>query len=379
MSSRRREGIPMILGRFKDENVYYFLFLLVLVLSLLPGAIWVQNEGVPLGSDYNYHLSLSGAWAGGENPLFREEYFLHGSPYPPAFHLLFALLSKAFFTSLLAVMNFFQIFLFPVVLCPFFYLVYKKTNLYTGVLGTCFLASSIAFHDRAGQVIPQALDALLFPLAVYLFMGNRRKLFAVLGAFLIYNHGIYAVFLVLSLLIYSLIYNKEKLQGFWLILILALPLFYVYSETTSSLLSPLSILSKVTSAQHVYFIMYPLFGIAYLGYFLAIFSLIGIFYFVKKQKTEFDRVLILWLIALIPIYPFLPDRFMGYAAQPLSAIGAIAVYEILKTPKARNLFLASSFVAAVAFTLVFMNNTKVIDWGWVKWLADLFFYSYRVL
>lgn len=369
----------MILGRFKDEDVYLFLLLSILAVSLLPGAIWVQNEGTPLGSDYNYHLSLSGAWTGGENPLFCEEYFLHGAPYPPAFHLLFALLSKAFFTSPLPIMNFFQIFLLPAALCSFFYLVYKKTNLYTGVLGTCFLASSIAFHDRAGQVIPQALDALLFPLAVYLFMENRRKLFAVLGAFLIYNHGIYAVFLVSSLLVYSLIYNKEKTQSFWLILILMLPFLYIYSETTSSLLSPLSILSDVTSAQHVYFIMYPLFGIAYLGYFLAIFSLIGIFYFVKKQKTELDRILILWLIALIPIYPFLPDRFMGYAAQPLSAISAIAVYEILKTPKTRNLFLGASFVAAVTFTLIFMNNTKIIDVGWVGGIADLFFYSYRII
>lgn len=366
-------------GRFNGKDVHYLLFLSIVAVSLLPGAVKVERDGVPLGSDYMYHLGLSLGWADGGNPLFEEGYFLNGTPYPPAFHLLIALFLKAFFTSPIALFNFLQIFLYPAALCSFFYLLYKRAGLYTGVLGTCFLASSIAFHDRGGQVIPQALDALVFPAVVYFFLVGRKRLFIALGTFLIYNHGIYAVFLMSSLLIYSFVYEKEKLKDFWIIFALSLPLLYIYLEATSSLLSPLSILAGVTSAQHVYFIMYPLFGVAYLGYFLAVFSFIGIMYFTKLEKTNFDRVLMLWLVALLPMYPFLPDRFMSYAAQPLSAISAIAIHGILKSKKARNLFLGAAFAAAVTFTLIFMSNVKIIEVEWVKTLADLFFYSYRIV
>jgi hypothetical protein len=362
-----------------NRHAYLLLFTFLVFFSLLPGSINVYKDRRPLGSDFEYHLRLSNAWLNGENPLQNEEYFLSGSPYPPAFHLVVAFFSKILFLSPLKFMSLLQIILFPSILISFSFMVYKRTNLYTAVLSACFLSTSIAFHDRAGQVIPQALDVLLFPMAVYFFLEKKNRPFILISVLLIYNHALYAVLLLSSLLLYSVLYEKGRVKEFGAVALLSLPLFMLLFTATSTLAAPLSIVTKTTSSQHAFFTSYPLFGVAYLGYFLSLFSFIGILYFVTKEKTDIDRILLFWVVFLLPLYISLPDRFMSYAAQPLSMISGITMHEALKTEKSRALFLVAGFIAAFLYTLVFISTLQLFKLGLLKRLSNLLFYSYRII
>jgi hypothetical protein len=362
------------------NNIYFLIFSVLLFFFVVQGSLQVYRYEHPIGNDPRYHFRLSKGWLSGENPLLNESYFLMNAPYPPAFQLSIAVFSRLFFTTPLHFMNLLQIILLPSALISFFYLAYKKTNYYTAVLSSCFLSSSIAFHDRVGQVIPQAVDAALFPIVLYFYMEKRSKAFVFLSAFLVYNHGVFAILLISSLFIYSFLYSRERLKEFGVIFVLSLPLFLIFIATASDLSTPfLSRLFDVTSPQHDYFIKYPFYGLSYLGYYLSIFSLVGLIRLGAKVKSDFDKILILWILVLLPLYFSLPDRFMSYAAQPLALISGMAMHGLLKSENKRHLLLGFSVLMAILYNLSYISHIGLIQWAWLDPLKKWLLYSFALV
>gem|GEM_PF-2915770 len=326
------------------KNIVLTMFAVLLILASISGIYQIQTRGGPFASDPHFHHKLASGWLKGDFPLLEEKYFLSESPYPPAFHITIALLSKILFASPLTIMNIFQILFFPLILISTFYLVYKKTDIYTALLSICFLLSSIGFMDRNMQVIPQAVDVLLFPIAIYFFMENRKKEFFITSVFLIYNHGIYTTLLIASLFIYTLKYEPKRIKEFTKIGLYSFPLYLLMSPFFLGSFSPAA---AINSPQKELFMSNPFYGFFYLGYFLSLTTIISFKFYRKKEKTKFETILFYWLFTLLPLFPFFPDRFISYAVQPLAIISAVAFSKIIKKDTLKIIFLFIAFLIAL--------------------------------
>lgn len=326
------------------NKVILGMFVILVFLSSLNGIIGVLTVGRPSSSDPVFHQKLAEGWLNGDFPLLNEKYFLFGGPYPPAFHLTIAILSKIFFTSPLTIMNLFQIFLFPLILLSTFYLVAKSTDLYTALLSISFLLTSTGFQDRASQVIPQAFDILLFPIVIYFFMKKRKKEFIIISVFLIYNHGIYPILILTSLLIYSMRYEGERRKEFFKIAVYSLPLFLIMSPFLISASAPATL---INSAQKDLFFNKSFYGVFYFSYFLFAATAISLYYIRNKNRTEFENILILWSLSLIPLFPFFPDRFVSYVVQPIAILNGIVFGRIFIKKRTNSIFLFFMFLVAI--------------------------------
>ena len=327
-----------------DNKILFGLFLILILLSSTGGIFQILEKGHPSGDDPIYHYKLINAWLRHENPLLNEKYFSAEGPYPPAFHITIAFLSKIFFSPPKKIMNILEVILFPLILISTFYLILKETDIYTSFLSICFLLLSIAFSDRARQVIPQAADVLLFPLAVYFFLENKKKGFLLISVFLIYNHGIYSLLLITSLLIYSVRYDGEKIKEFFKIGLFSLPLLIIMGPF---LIRAFSVTTGTNSPQKELMFNNPTFAIFYFGIFLFISTMISLYFFKNKKRTRFENILILWIIVLLPLLPFYPDRFLSYVAQPIAIINGIIFADLLKRKDKRILFFIIMFFLTI--------------------------------
>jgi hypothetical protein len=325
------------------NSLCFILVGIIVAFTLFAKALFVTKFGHPSGDDIQLQLPIIQGWLDFENPLLNEKYFINGYPRPPAMHLTIALVAVLPFVSLLTAVNFFEIILFPGVLLATFYLVYKKTDVFTAALSVLILATSPAFWDRGAQVIPQAFDVLLFPIAVYLFLEGRR-LYIPICIYLIYNHWGYALLPIGSLFIFSLIYKKEKIRDFGIIALASIPLAVVMIFNVGAMLAESS---RMNEAQELAVLTEPMFAIKYLGYplFFLIFISAARLRYVKLQ--DFEKLVLFWILALLPMVVLFPDRFIGYVAQPLAIVGGVVLADLLKNNKARAGILFAVFLFAL--------------------------------
>ena len=312
--------------------------------TLFAKVLFISKFGHPSGDDIQLHLPIIQGWLDFENPLLNEKYFINGYPRPPAMHLTVALVAMVPFVSLLAAANFFEIILFPMALITTFYLVYKKTDVFTASLSVLILAASPAFWDRGAQVIPQAFDVLLFPIAVYLFLSGRR-LYIPICIYLVYNHWGYAILPISSLFIFSLIYKKERIKDFGIIALASIPIAAVMMLHVSAMLAEAAPIAN--EPQKLAVLTEPFFAFKYLGYplFFLIFVSAARLRYMKLQ--DFERLVLLWVLSLLPMVIFFPDRFIEYVAQPLAIIGGIVLADLLKNNKVRAFMLLAVFMFAL--------------------------------
>jgi hypothetical protein len=315
----------------------------IVVFTLVEKALFISKFGHPSGDDIKIYLTIAQGWHDFENPLFNEKYFFSGYPRPPAMPVTIALLSFVPLVSMLGVVNFLEIFLFPAILVATFYLVYKYSDVLTASLSTLILATSPAFWDRGAQVIPQAFDVLLFPVAAYLFLSGRR-LYIPICIFLIYNHWLYAVLPVGALFVFSLMYRKERLRDFGVIAIACTPLAAVMILNAGAMLAESS---GMNEAQELAALTEPLFAIKYLGYPLFFLIFISALYLRYMKLQDFERLVLLWILTLLPMVVFFPDRFIEYVAQPLAIIGGLVLADLLKNEEVRTGLLIAVFLFAL--------------------------------
>ena len=315
----------------------------IVAFTLVEKVIFVSKFDHPSGGDIQIHLAIVRGWLDFENPLFNEKYFYSGYPRPPAMHLTIALMSLVPFVSLSTVINFLEIVLFPLILFATFYVVYRRLGAFTASLSTLLLATSTAFWDRGAQIIPQAFDVLLFPLAAYLFLGGRRA-YIPICIYLVYNHWSYAVLLVGALFIFSSMYRKEKLRDFGIIAAACVPLAAVMILNSGAMLAESS---GINEAQELAVLTEPLFTIKYLGYPLFFLIFISAVHLRYMALYDFERLVLLWILTLVPMAVFFPDRFIGYVAQPLAIFGGIVLADLFKGGKVRAVMLFSVFLFAL--------------------------------
>lgn len=325
-------------------NTFYFTLVgIIVAFTFAAKIIFISKFGHPSGDDIHIHMEIVRGWLNLENPLLNEKYFYNGYPRPPAMHLTIALMSLIPFVSLVAAVNSLEIILFPLILTATFYLVYKRSDTFTASLSTLLLATSIAFLDRGIQVIPQAFDVLLFPLAAYLFLAGRKAHIPIC-VYLIYNHWGYAVLPVGALFTFSLIYKRERLSDFGIIAAACVPLAAVMILNSGPMIAESA---GINEAQELAVLTEPLFAIKYLGYplfFLIFISAIRLKYI---PLHDFEKLILLWILALMPMAIFFPDRFIGYVAQPLAIFGGIVLADFFKGERVRAAMIFSVFLFAL--------------------------------
>lgn len=300
-----------------------------------------------VGSDVNLHLRLADGWKDLKWPLFNERFFNSGYPYPPAFHISVAVLSSLAFTTPLEVLSLLEVILLPLLLISTFLFVFHFKGIETAVLGVLLMASGPAFLDRGSQVIPQALDLLLFPPLIFSYIKGYRKAFIGIGTYLVYVHWFYTVLPLFGLFCHSIIMKRSKTRDFVWIGALSLPIIIIMFYHAPAMLAESAGLNEL---QEIAVINDPLFAIKYLGYPLFFTIYIATIHLRFKKLDEFDTVLVFWIIGLLPMIIFFPDRFLGYIAMPLGILGGLVITDLVRSPALRatiavGLFLFSFFTA----------------------------------
>jgi hypothetical protein len=308
--------------------------------------------GVATGSDVSLHLRLAEGWRRLDWPIFNQEYFNNGYPYPPAFHLTVAALSTLFFTQPVNIINFLEIVLLPLILVSTFFFVYKKVDSFVATLSILLVSTSPAFLDRGSQVIPQAVDLLLFPIVVYFFLEKRPRPFIAAGCYMVYNHWIYAVFLLFGLSLYSYFGGKGGRSWFYWIGVLSIPLAIVMFIHSPAMIEESS---GINEAQEAGVVEEPLFAIKYLGYPLFFLIFITGIHLKFKNITGLEKLLLFWVVGLLPMAPFFPDRFIGYVAQPLGILGALVTGDLIRGAWERRILVFFIFSFSV-FTAYFFYS-----------------------
>jgi len=347
---------------FSLRFLSFFLVFTLIILSAFENYLVIAASNFPVGSDINLHLRLVQGWLDLDYPIFNEAYFNNGYPYPPAFHLTIAVLSVILFTNALSLSLFLQVVMYPAIILSTFFFLYRKTDIHVSALGVILLASSPAFWDRGMQVIPQALDVLIFPLILYAFMERRENSFVIGSVYLIYNHWFYAFLLVFSVFLYSVFYERDRLKGFLKIAVFCVPLAIVMFYHAPAMLAESG---GINEPQELGVLTEPLFAVKYLGYPLFFLIFITAIHLKFKKTSKVERLAIFWIVGILPMAVFFPDRFIEYAAQPLAILGGIAVFDIIKSEKLKFIVLFLAFLFSAVSIFYFYEALLAVGGVWM--------------
>ncbi len=319
-----------------------YILILLVAITMAGETLVIAKYQSPIGSDTKLHAQLASKLLNLEYP-FGPLY-----PYPPAFHLTIAFLSVLFLADPLQIMAGLQVIMFGAVLSSTYFLLQKKTEPFVAGLCVLLLASSPAFWDRASQVIPQAIDLLLFPLMVYSYLQEKDRAFIALGTFAVYNHFAYSALPLMGLFLHSVL-SRGNIKKFVPIALLSLPLVAFILQSYSGTMAE-SI--GVQSSQEKASLEQPLFAIKYLGYPIFFLLPATAIHLKFRKPHDFENVILLWLLSLLPMAIYFPDRLVQYSAQPMAILVAISFAGYVKDDRARlalllglGLFSCASLIA----------------------------------
>lgn len=274
----------------------------------------------PVGWDIHFHYSVARIWAAGGNGMFSDIVMqTNKMPYPPVFHWL--LVPAVWFGVEWEFARALQVLFYPLALATSMFVVYKaRESKQQALLTGLFLVSSFGFYDHAIQVFPQSLDAVLFPIAIWLYLKKDKPWWLVAAGLMVWSHGLAALALLGGLAMLSL---KEHYKQFLAFAGISAP---VVVSSLIFLAPALARWSGVDSQSEASFNSNPVtWTLWYLGVPLSL-ILIFVVYRVWKNKTadKLDWISIATLLTLIPLGIWWHDRYFAYAAMPLSYIAAKA-------------------------------------------------------
>jgi hypothetical protein len=355
----------------KWTNIVSLLIIFIVLFTsvILTVMMEFQMEGI-VGSDFNtFHYKLADMYARGENALFsRLALQVNGGPYPPLFHLFFALMILIGPGVALFFAHAFQLLFYPAMMAATLYLVHKKMGLKQAAFTGAIMLGSIALFDRAAQVTPQAIDMIFFPLAIYFFIENRKIAYVTCMAITIYAHGVWALLPFAGLVLYSVIrkrnvkYQKYVIFATIPILMLTaayLPGYFGYHGNAQSQQEELSIRSVT------YFLQYT-------GIIISAAALVcivwGAVLYIRKRKfpyelSELEMMSLYWLVSLLPVLIFLRDRFASYAVPPMAILMAGFLSRMITN---RAQFIATIVVITLASMLFIL-----LSWAALFQTGDL--------
>jgi hypothetical protein len=344
------------------DRVCWAVIGLSLLASLAVTVSFAVKYGQPTGVDWAYHVTHAAGYARGELALLDPDLMRpNNGPYPPLFHLLlavFEVLGVRYSGGILL-----QVALHPVMLLSAVYLVGRTAGLRPAAFTAALLAGSVAFIDRA-QVIPEALDAILFAFAALAFLENRPRLLALLLALAIWNHGAYALLFAGALGVLALLSGRLLPAVGWGVaagspvigLTLAfLPAQLSYAGTTNTYVE------EVIRRE-------PAVLLGNLGIFTSLawpLALVWL-YWAHRHKVlpaawaALARVAFVWALALLPLLYFFPDRFASYATTPLSILVALLLTRLTELDERVGY---AALAGLIAFGLVW-NTSMWMELIW---------------
>lgn len=295
----------------------------VLALSLLGLAFTVcvaisLTYSIPIGWDIWFHLEIARVWARGQNGMFsRLPMTVNRMPYPPLFHLFLVpsiwLNLEILFTRILQTM------FYPLILASSMWLTWKHQGKQASIITGVLLMSCVGVFDHGFQLIPQALDLMLLPLAIHAFVQKNKFTFVLVSTLMIYNHGIAAASYVGGLVLLAIL-EKRKVEA-TSVISLSLPIIVpmlVYLPPAMSRWGQLS-----DTLVEIAFWQNPLLlTVWYLGP-LSLAIPLAIRESLRFNKLgDFDQATIITLYSLLIMLLPWPDRFLSNTALPLAYLAS---------------------------------------------------------
>lgn len=287
---------------------------------------------IPIGADFHFHMKITKLYRQGKLAMLEPDILkVNNLPYPPLFHFMLILVVEP---------RILQALFYPLALTASTFLVWKirgtREALYTNIL----LLGSTAFFDRSIQVIPQAIEIILYPLATYYFLKGRNIPFVLVSLIMIYTHGLPALLLICPFILYCFINKREQYEGGKGVFLSIFGFIPFAAFTIPYLLQGLTLHSGIQNPQELAFLQNPaIFTLYYLGLPLP---LLFLFAFVQHsihwKITPLHKIAYYTLISLSPLLIFWPDRFFTYASMPLAFLGA-KFLDSLKLKSMRAFFL----------------------------------------
>jgi hypothetical protein len=314
------------------KKFYLGAIFIVLILAIIISLAIVVKFQMPIGSDFALQMKFAKEYLSGENALFgKTATESMAGPYPPLFQLVLAALIRIGLIKPFALLM--QAIIYPCLFLVAAWLLLKKKNVVIAGSAAVLMFASRALFDRA-QVIPQALDMILFPLAIYFFLEKRMAWFIVLMSIMIYSHGAYA-FLLLGGLILVYLWKREEVgerrrKMLVYTLAAALPIIILTMAFLPSMLAfqaqPDVTLNKQVILENPYFL------VKLLGWPIVLAGLGSVYYWIKMRKRLdlLDKITLCWLVSLIPLLFVLPDRWPSYATIPFAILGAKTLFGVYK-------------------------------------------------
>jgi hypothetical protein len=334
-------------------------FFALFILSLLIAADIPLRHGVPAGPDAWFHIEVARNWAGESDS--HVDWRVVGGSYPPLFHWSILLLH---ITGLdwVTVMNVLNVLFFPLVMLSTFLLVRKYKGEYAATLSVALMLTSVSVLVISQPYI-QAIDMFLFPVVIWALLENKRKSFLLSAIYMSYSHGGYALCLLAGLFLYSFLYKRDRnTMRLWAFLgVLLIPLAVFLLSNTGLLhkaltQGPLGMDSGLETAM----LENPHLLLWFMGPAIPILAIPSLFSFSrKKHRDTFDRVLVLWLVSLLPVAVFFVDRFAIYLAQPMAVLVAISLHENVKEFRKPLLFLLLAMAFIVSGLYIF--HLKIME------------------
>ena len=321
----------------KHENKLYLAAIAFCVLAaLFLSSSLALYKGVPGGSDFWYHYSFAEKYANGEMALFDEELMKNnGGPYPPLFHMVLAFFVKigigVQFAALL------QALFYPLALGLTAWLVWKFKGPKAAALTAVLILSSVAFFDRNGQVTPQAFAAIFMPLAACAFFKGKERLFLLSIIAMVYSHSPYSLLLLAAFVAYALLFSFNKKTVFKAFA-LSVPMVLLILFFLPSMLSAAG---NANTMQEEIIRINPLFFFLYYGG-AAFLVLIAAFLAFASEKqsalvlmkesavAKLQVFSLVWMVCLLPLVFFFPDRFASYLVAPSAIFASLALCDRVK-------------------------------------------------
>jgi len=335
---------------FFRVNIFSWLAFLVIIFAsclLLSNPVMLP----PNFSDISYHLSVANgfinsggvvAWDYWEAAPFGRVHL-----YPPLFHLILsaALLLGINQVLLIKLVSFI---IYPLILWAIWYLAKNIFNNFVAFLAVVLIAKSLPFIAMSLTVLPATLT-IFFTLLVYVLLTRQKYFAAFLLMILVwYTHMILPYFSAWLLISYGLVNRKE----FNKIIIIVFGSFFFYLPWFINVVNHLDYIKYFSVSAPLqqgkndssFDIFLP---------FLAVVTFIWCLIYYPKD-IFFQKVLpfCLWLLPMLAIIPFYPERFFN-AGGLVAILICLAVFINIILKKNSRLIFNSVFIVFLVAVILF--------------------------
>lgn len=307
----------------------------------------------PNSRDVWFHVLVSRAWYKGLNgmvsPIVLDINIL---PYPPLFHLLLAPFAYSPEAVLFAA-KIAQLFLYPVGALLLMLVVRRHASNYVAIaFSLALIGTFYAFNQM--QARPQALEALLYPVAVYGLMENKTKTFIASVAAMFYTHSPVAIAYTLGLLLYAFKQNRRDMKIWATVAVVAPLILYQATFMVNQMFFNRWIATGDTGilVETQEFLAEPVFWLVNgLGLNIIAFATIPILLRRWKEQSTFTKVMLYSFFGMLIITPVWYQRTFTVLIIPMAYFTAL--FASMQTSKPlRIILLVALACQAVFFSLM---------------------------